>query len=279
MQQASPPLSIQAGTSGQITGSLVTVILLFLIILTAETIYDTVADTANRFQTLMDYTANAEDMALVIHQDSLKYPNAKMIGLSVNERTGIEFAYSFYIYVNPSTFTGSEVLKHVFHKGFGCPWPLMGPGVFLHGHENTMRVVMNTYQEPYAFVDIKNIPIQKWCHVVLNCYKKGLDVYVNGNLANRIPFRDSLPYQNFQDIILFSNANYRSIRNMESLRGAKLEIEGSFKGQLSRLIYVRYALSMNEIQALMARGPAAQAPAAAQQRPPYLADDWWSRQA
>ena len=107
----------------------------------------------------------------------------------------------------PSTFDGNENFKHVFHKGYSFPWPLMGPGVFFKGNENTMRIIMNTYANPYTYADITNMPVQKWVHVVLNCVKGGLDIFINGNLASRISFTNTLPYQNFQDLILFSNIN------------------------------------------------------------------------
>lgn len=267
--------------SGQIGSSIITVVLIFLIMMTIEVIYGASQAAGDRFQVLMDYTASSESMSLVIHQDASKYKEAKPLGLSVNERTGIEFAYSFFINVFPSTFNGEEVFKHVFHKGYGCPWPLMGPGVFMHGHQNTMRVVMNTYKGVFKYVDITNIPIQKWVHVVLNCSKVGLDVFVNGKLANRIPFEGTMPYQNFQDIILFSNANYNTLRGSQiaALDGNDFIIQGAFKGQLSKLIYTRYSLSMAEIQNLLSAGPAREVRTTTNDNPPYLADDWWAHQA
>lgn len=254
----------------------------FVVGFTVEVLYRSTADAANRFQTLLGYTAGSEDMTIAIRQDASKYRDAIPIGLSVNERTGIEFAYSFYMYVFPTTFSGNAVYKHVFHKGFGCPWPLMAPGVFLRGDTNTMRVIMNTYKNPYTHVDITNIPVQKWFHVVLNCSKGGLDVFINGTLANRIKFRDTLPYQNFQDIVLFSNANYNSFRGangqIPSLGGEDFQIEGSFKGYLSNLMYARYALSVNEIQTLLNAGPSTKVKQKTMEKPPYLADDWWANQ-
>ena len=134
------------------------------------------------FISLLDETVSADTGMKVISQNP-NIAESIQIGLSVNERTGIEFAYSFYLYINPSTFSGEYVLKSIFHKGYTTLWPLMGPGVFMLGTTNTMRVVMNTQTNPFAYVDVTNIPVQKWVHVVLNCYKSGLDVYINGNLV------------------------------------------------------------------------------------------------
>jgi len=280
MQQQGYPTS-GSSPSGEIVTALLTVSILFMVLFTVELIYRTTMDARNRFQTLMDYTAAAEDMPLVIHQDSSKYTDAKTIGLSMNERTGIEFSYSFYLYINPATFSGNKTFKHVFHKGYATPWPLMAPGVFLHSDTNTMRVVMNTYKNPYTYADVKNIPVQKWFHVVLNSYKGGLDIFVNGNLANRISFTDTVPYQNFQDIVIFSNANINTLRgsSIPALNGEDFQFEGAFKGYLSNLTYARYALSVNEIQRLLNAGPSSKLKQKQMDKPPYLADDWWANSA
>ena len=268
-------------SSGQIISGLSIVILIFVTAFTSEVLYVSMTNARQRFQTVLDYTADSQDSTVTIHQDATKYPGAVPIALSSNERTGIEFSYSFFLYVLPATFDGSATFKHVFHKGFAFPWPLMGPGVLLNGADNTMRVVMNTYKNPYTYVDIKNIPVKKWLHVVLNCIHNGLDVFVNGELANRITFTGTLPYQNFQDIVLFSQVNSRVISGTtgpQVLNGDSMILSGSFTGNLSNLIYARYALSVPEIQNLMKRGPSAKMNAKVMEQPPYLADDWWAHQ-
>jgi hypothetical protein len=269
------------GAPGQIVTGLVSVIIVVLFAFAIEILYAITMNSRNRFQTLLDYTATAEDATVVIHQDARKYTDAKPISVSVNERTGIEFAYSLYMFVNPSTFDGQATFKHVFHKGFNNPWPLMGPGVFLHGEKNSLRVLMNTYANPYTYADINNIPVGKWFHLVLNCYKNGLDIFVNGNLANRIPFKNTIPYQNYQDIILFSNTKINTLRGsvIPSLKNDDFNIDGAFTGHVSNLVYARYALSVNEIQNLMAAGPSKVTKHKSMDKPPYLGDDWWQNSA
>ncbi len=148
----------------------------------------------------------------------------------------------------------------------------------MHGTENTMRVVMNTYANPFAHVDITNIPINKWLHVVLNCVNNGLDVYINGNLANRIPFTNTLPYQNFQDLILFSNVKVTDSNQALSLENKNFIVSGHFTGKISSLIYARYALSITEVQNLLNKGPSLRVITQVMDAPPYLADDWWAHQ-
>lgn len=265
-------------SSGQLVSSVMMVGIVLLLAITFEMLYKSTLDAKNRFYTLVDYTANSDSATITIQQDATKYSDAKPIGFSMNERTGIEFGYSVFIYVDPSTFSGSSTFKHVFHKGYISPWPMLGPGVFFHSDTNTLRVIMNTYKNPYTYADVKNIPVQKWFHLVLNSYKGGLDIFINGNLANRISFKDTLPYQNFQNIVIFSTLNSNSLRGsgIPALNGEDFQIEGSFKGYISNLTYARYALSVNEIQALMSAGPSSTVKVKQMDAPPYMGDDWWA---
>lgn len=265
--------------ASQITTGLIIIAVVFVTGFMAEGLLSISMDKSRRFKTLLDYTASSEESGIVIRQDP-KFSDAIPLGLSVNERTGIEFSYSFYMFVLPSTFTGDQVMKHVFHKGYAIPWPLMGPGVFMMGNTNTMRVVMNTHKNPYTFTDIQNIPVQKWFHVVLNCFKGGLDIYINGTLANRIPLKDDVPYQNYQDLVFFSQPNFtlrkENVAVLDGSAGAPIEIRGAFNGYISNMKYARYALSMVEIGTLMSEGPSTKRKSAEMSVPPYMADSWWT---
>jgi hypothetical protein len=276
---SSPYGAADTSVPGQAVNALSIVAVIVILMFTADTVYRTVYDAAGRLKTLVDYTANAEDMPLTIRQDKNKYPKAIPIGLSSNERTGTEFAYSFYLYVNNNTFKGTDTYHHVFHKGYQNPWPLMGPGVFVHDTNNTMRVVMNTFNKPFSYVDVQNIPVDKWFHVVLNCYKNGLDVFVNGYLATRMNFERSLPYQNFGDIHIFSPSAYQ-IRptNFGAAPTGGFLIDGTIRGYISKLIYARYALSTSEVKSLMNEGPSGNRKERILQEPPYMSDDWWVSQ-
>ena len=243
----------------------------------AEGLYKGIDTLGDRYVKLMDYTVSADDKSLVIHQDIGKYPDAKPILFSENEPSGVEFAYSFFMYINPNTFTGTAKFHHVWHKGMGCIWPLMGPAVLVHSNNNALRILMNTTENPYTYVDVMNIPVSKWFHVVLNCRKNAMEVYINGNLTNKIRFGNGVPYQNFQDIVLFSNTNY-VLRNTSAPalgEETSFELEGTFKGWLSELIYTRYSLSFIEINRLLNAGPSQKVNQKSMDKPPYFSDNWW----
>jgi Concanavalin A-like lectin/glucanases superfamily len=269
--------------SSQVITGMTTLAILFIVMFVLEYVYFASNSAATRFRTLVGYTANSTDGAITIPQNTAVYDDAQPVGMSVNERTGIEFSYSFYLRVQSTNFDGNAGLKHVFHKGYSSPWPLMGPGVFIDGVTNNMRVFMNTYANPYTYVDVQNIPVGKWFHVTINSYRQGIDVYVNGGLANRMKFENTLPYQNFGDIYIFQKSNL-------TLRGSTVPainvngtpedfiMTGPFSGAISNLRYARYALSVGEIGRLLAQGPSSFVKTPSVDLPPYMADDWWSNQ-
>ena len=41
---------------------------------------------------------------------------------------------------------------------------------------------MNTYKEILNYVDVENIPVQKWIHIGIVVSGTNMDVYVNGKL-------------------------------------------------------------------------------------------------
>ena len=73
-----------------------------------------------------------------------KSPLAKTVYTSDNQRSGVEFSYSLFCYITSDTFSnGDDKLYHILHKGYSKSYPLMGPGLFMKGNSNTLRVYMN----------------------------------------------------------------------------------------------------------------------------------------
>jgi hypothetical protein len=229
-----------------------------------------------RFTELLPYTANASDGKIIIQQDINKTPDAQPILSSDNERTGIEFAYSFFLLVNENTITGDDILKTVFYKGYdNGPWPLLAPGVFIKGDTNTMRIVYNSSINPYNFVDIENIPINKYFHVVLNFRANALEVHINGKIVKKLLFENSIPYSNYSNLVIFNNFNDVTITRPPY---GNIRFKDAINGQISNLVYVRYSLSYGEIQNLLSKGPSDVIKQTSKDVPPYLADSWWSNQ-
>ena len=228
---------------------------------------------------LLDTYPSDGDSITIVQNPNL--PNSNSIFMSDNERTGPEFSYSFFINVAQQNFTGdSDILRHVFHKGYPGQFPLLSPGVYMHSAENTMRIYMNSYKTWNNFVDIENIPIGKWVHMVITCSSSEMNVFVNGNLVKKSQFEGFQVYQNYQDICVFSNYNITNIREPQvpSLNGTQFTVKGHVQGLLSRLYYFNYCLSYTEINSLLNEGPSSKIVQRGSSRavPPYLVDSWWT---
>lgn len=154
------------------------------------------------FQQLKRYQKMAVDMFPLTYDSPQTWPQDPDSGYEIlepskDERNGTEFSYSCFISVQPNNFTGPKgSFKHVFHKGSKGVFPLMAPGVFFKSDNNTLRVYMNSSLSWSNFVDVPNIPLKKWFHLVVMMKGRALDVYVNGNLANRFKFND-IPKLNY----------------------------------------------------------------------------------
>jgi hypothetical protein len=267
------------GIIPQILFSLVLVVSLYLVLIFIEVMYKYINRLSMNRTDLLPNTYNIEDKSINLPQNP-NVKGAKPVHLSNNERTGIEFSYSFYINVHPSTFKQELGLLHIFHKGFSQQFPLLAPGVYMRSDTNTLRVYMNTYKTWNNYVEVENIPVSKWVHVVIVCKNNSLEIFINGNLAKKLSFEGFAPYQNYEDICCFSQRRITMKKSLvPSVDENGFEVFGALKGMLSRLSYFSYALCYAEIQQLMNEGPSSKMDSASNtvNVPPYLDDTWWSQ--
>ena len=277
--QTTPNSGETPGIMSQLMFSIILLVVLYMVLLFIEVIYKYIHRLSINRTVLLPNTYNIDDKSITISQN----PNIKgnnHVSPSDNERSGIEFSYTFYLNVNPSAFRQDKGLCHIFHKGYSSQFPLLAPGVYMHSDTNTLRVYMNTYKTWNNFIDIENIPIGKWVHVGLVISENALLVYINGNLAKKMSFEGFVPYQNYQDIQCFSQRRillrHSQIQSVDEL---DFNVFGAVKGQLSRLNYFSYALCYAEIQQLMNEGPSSKMDSASTtgNTPPYLNDTWWNQ--
>jgi len=279
--QATPTNSGEMpGIMSQLMFTVTLLAILYIVLLFIEVVYKYFNRLSINRTVLLPNTYNIDDKSITIPQN----PNtrgSKYVSPSDNERSGIEFSYTFYLNVNPSAFRQEYGLSHIFHKGYSSQFPLLAPGVYMRSDTNTLRVYMNSYKTWNNFIEVENIPIGKWVHVALVVSENSLEIYINGNLAKKMPFEGFAPYQNYQDIQCF---NQRRITMKRSTGAASVDengfdVFGAMKGQLSRLNYFSYALCYAEIQRIMNEGPSSKLDSAVATGniPPYLNDTWWSQ--
>ena len=177
----------------------------------------------------------------VIPQDPSQ-PNSITILRSTNDAAGIAFTWSVWLYIKQkdSTNEPSGVYHHVFNKGSanagqdGIMTPNNGPGLYLKNDYSGIRVIMSTFENPNASVDVDNIPINKWFNVMIRAENTILDVFMNGDLAQRLKL-DSVPFQNYGNV--------------------NVTINGGFNGVLSSLRYYNTALGTRAISNIISAGP------------------------
>ena len=269
----------KSGIISEIIFGLVFVVGVYLALLFIEVIFKYINRLSLNRTVLLPNTYNVDDKSIVIPQN----PNIKgnkYVSLSNNERSGIEFSYTFYLNVSANAFRQEKGLCHIFHKGYSSQFPLLAPGVYMRSDTNTMRIYMNSYKTWNNYVEIENIPIGKWVHVAIVVTDNALEVFINGNLSKKLSFDGFTPYQNYQDVQCFSQRRITLRQStVPSIDTDGFDVFGAMKGQLSRLNYFSYALSYAEIQNILNEGPSTKMDSALATGniPPYLDDTWWNQ--
>ena len=220
-----------------------------------------------------------------------EYGKKKSIPLfrSRNEYDGIEFTYSFWIYVDDIDYPNTDSFKHIFHKGNigtgthnGIYNPNNAPGVYLYTGKRSitthskddnalihnypqlgMLVRMNIFHNNenlkyYDDIYVDGIPIKKWINVVIRTTSQNIvDVYINGILTKRHKLTNVVK-QNYDNFYINMN--------------------GGFGGNLSNIKYYNYAIGTFEIDNIVRSGPnlkMAEDDNINNSAPEYIATQWF----
>jgi len=106
-----------------------------------------------------------------------------------------------------------------------------------YNEDPTIRVVLDTVvQNSPAIIDINNIPLKKWFHLLIRLQNNSLDVYINGVISAHT-IMDSVPKQTYYDVYVCDG------------------IFGGFNGSLSNLRYYASALNIFAINSIVSAGP------------------------
>lgn len=220
-------------------------------------------------------TMNASN-EVVISQDP-KNKNSISILRSNNRNNGIEFTWVLWLYINDFKYDDVPTNKHIFNKGngdydaeTGIATVNNGPGVYFDTSNDPkgqkLAIAMNTVakEDPTETVYVYDVPLRKWFHCAIRMENKVMDVYINGVIVKRQVLQN-VPKQNYQDVNICKN--------------------GGFNGNLADLKYYDRALSVFEINSIVAWGRntfTATANGAitsdATGFPYYLSNLWYSRE-
>lgn len=207
--------------------------------------------------------------SVVIPQDP-KYDNAIPIQRSINEKNGIEFSWSLWMFLDDNAIAKQTQLTniHIFHKGDSHTIDsieklhrIAAPGLYLKGETNNLLVTMNTHDSSdLQEIEVSGIPMNKWVNIIIRVKNKRVDVYINGTIKRSIEL-PGVPKQNYGEIYIAQNTT-------PSLQSSKL----------SNLKYHDYALNVYDIQKLIQKGPNRKlitSSAMTDKSSSYLAFDWY----
>ena len=242
-------------TSGSVLSQCVIVVFIFIAIIIVSSILRLIVTRIRNNRSGKPYlvrgTKEAKKRKIIPQDPSVS--NSITLKRSRNESEGIEFTYTAWLWINDYSYKYGE-WKHVFHKGNEDSWPNRAPGVWLHPTKNIMRVYMNSYNQIANYVDIDNIPLNKWMHLTIICNSNKLDIFINGFLKKQL-ILDGVPKQNYGDVYI--NAF------------------GGYDGFLSEMRYYDYSINMAQLESIIRSGPSTAPCVDTGARPPYLSPNWW----
>ena len=112
------------------------------------------------------------------------------------------------------------------------------PGIYFYPLTNSLKFVTSTTAKPMnESCDIKNVPLNKWVHVVYVLNNRTVDIYIDGKLERSCVLQ-GLP----------------KIGNKIQLNFA-LGKEPGFYGKIGRSQYFARAIEPNEVSGIYAKGP------------------------
>ena len=239
----------EGATSFFSSNKLMTILLIIVILLLLTYLFTRLGYSINNYQNESPY----------IIEDTIQGTTAKsfpgsLLLRSSDQKFGLEFSYSFWLYIGDNTFNNTSKMHHIFHKGNSSSVPLQAPGVWIYPNENKLAIYMNTYNNVASKCDIGNIPMNKWVFMSIVVIGRHMDVYVNAKLKKRTDL-GGIPKQNYGDLYINK--------------------WGGFSGFLSRFRYYSYAMQFFQIEEAFKNGPSDAPCADTGTRPPTLAPNWW----
>jgi hypothetical protein len=160
---------------------------------------------------------------------------------------GQEFSYSFWVNVEDWGYKYNKP-KHIFHVGDKDATNVC-PGVWLYPRNNNLMIRVDTHdrEDPKSMnptintqilnkdspCDLENIPVQRWCHVVIVLLNRTIDVYLNGKLARSCTL-EKIPKLNQGNLYINQ--------------------DGGYQGLLSDFMYSNEAISPSDIYSLYLSG-------------------------
>jgi hypothetical protein len=197
--------------------------------------------------------------------------SSKPVLRSVNEREGLEFTYSIWLYVKKIIPPPANATQCIFRKGVKAEKDdeINGPGLYIEQSNNEahLTVKMDSFSpvggvfESESLQGIK-VPMRTWVNIMIRCNGRNIDVLINGILYSSKLLK-GIPRQNYYDIEFSGGSSGKA----------------PFDGYISDFWYWNYSLGTNAIMNLIKNGPNTtnlkQKQSMDAKVPKYLAFNWF----
>jgi len=170
---------------------------------------------------------------------------------------GIEFTYSFWLYVH--SFEATDLPKLIFLRGFENSFGEASPIVFMDAKSNRLNVCVRTNMSittsslsditkpdsRFLFASIEYVPMQRWVHVAFMIKENLLTVCLDGELYT------------VENVLDFSVSGVNPLISSQSGDMTIGNIPGSagVRGHLTQMEIFNYALSLDDVYGVYKKGP------------------------
>ena len=183
------------------------------------------SDTTNA---LLYSGGNAKDAVTV---KASKFPSNK---------ASVDYTFSIWIYVNSWNYRYGST-KTIFRRS-NSDGTIFAPQVSLGQSTNKLVIDMTSYPDSSQTAtptpnnwEINNIPIQKWCNIIVSTNNRAVDTYIDGKLVNT----------NVLKGVPMTNKQYP----------AYICPDGGFSGEISKFRYLARTISPREAYEIYREGP------------------------
>lgn len=158
----------------------------------------------------------------------------------VGNPAAVDFSFSIWIYVNTWQYKYGKT-KCIYRRKITKSGEV-SPEVVLAGSTNDLTVSVTTYPDKSPSStgilnswSIHNIPIQKWCNIIISTNNRAVDTYIDGKLVNTHVLK--------------------GVPKMDKNAPIEITPDGGFSGETAKFKYYARNLSPRECYEIYRDGP------------------------
>ena len=191
----------------------------------------------------VDPTAS-ELLSLAAANQSIEQISSTKLGGNANS---VDFSYSFWIYVKDwNTKLG---MKKVIIRRKGIDTSV-APEIYLDKNTNDLKIDMSVYSETTGSGSssnttiqscvVKNIPLQKWTHIIVTTNNRALDTYIDGKLVKTCILTGNIALKGSSPVDICPNNGSSS--------------ENGYDGYIAKVRYFSRTLNPREVYEIYKQG-------------------------